>query len=151
MWLTLALLLRRPYGSDTVDPEEPAATMKGNRKVEEAIGERIQQAGAGEWMQLLRQVVREMDQPGRRGALHAPLGIKLCRTQQRREGSSKQRTAFCARPQVVSVQDTPEGLRKLAAVEVNEGERVRLKEAVKVVRRSVKEKARLTEGSFATE
>ena len=66
-------------------------------------------------------------------------------------GILKAKTAFCARPQVVSVEDTPEGLRKLAAVEVNEGERVRLKEAVKVVHPSVKEKAQLTEGSFATE
>ena len=79
----------RPYGSETVDPEESAATIEGNRKVEAAIGQRIKQAEAGGWMQLLRQFAREMDQPGRRGSAPCPacmetgpgsISTKLCRT-----------------------------------------------------------------------
>ena len=116
VWLTPALLLRKPRGSKTVDPEKPAALIKGCRGLRDPVIDAVRRRG-------------------RRGGSQAPPGVRdrissssteQFRTELQREDSPEQRS-----PSKWPVMRT-----RLVAVEVDDDERVRMKDLVRAARRT---------------
>ena len=108
--------------------------------------ERVKQAEGCEWMQMLRQFRSKVDQDRSRGDTPAPLVWRPDQQQYNRSmqkkaidgGIRRAKSALEAGPEVANDGATLEGLRKLVAVEVDEEERQRQKEDLKVASKATR-------------